>query len=380
MISELENLPEVSFIDNVTLDDIQEQMKKDFEERYKTITGETRTLRRAEPSALILYACSIQVFQALLYVDRAGKQDLLKYSYGEYMDNLAAIRGITRLGAKPAVTTMRFTLSEPMTTVQAIPSGTRVTDGEMYFQTDEYAEIAVGETYTDVPCTCQTDGIVGNGIAVGLIDILVDTLPYIKSVKNTETTTGGADIESDDALAERIFLAPSGYSVAGPDDAYEYYTKKYNQSITSVKVTSPRPTEVEVRFLTGNGEIPTQTMINGLEGYLTDENIRPLTDKVTVLAPEELPFDISLEYFINKSDLAKAESIQNAVNEAILEYIQWQTYTIGKDINPSELTKRIVAAGAKRVEITSPVFTKVTEDTVARIGSQTITYGGLEDD
>lgn len=380
MILELENLPEVSFIDNITLDDIQEQMKKDFEERYKTITGETRTLRRAEPSALILYACSIQVFQALLYVDRAGKQDLLKYSYGEYMDNLAAIRGITRLGAKPAVTTMRFALSEPMTTVQAIPSGTRVTDGEVYFQTDKYAEIAVGKTYTDVPCTCQTDGIVGNGIAVGLIDILVDTLPYIKSVKNTETTTGGADIESDDALAERIFLAPSGYSVAGPDDAYEYYTKKYNQSITSVKVTSPRPTEVEVRFLTGNGEIPTQTMINGLEGYLANENIRPLTDKVTVLAPEELPFDISLEYFINKSDLARAESIQNAVNAAILEYIQWQTYTIGKDVNPSELTKRIVAAGAKRVEITSPVFTKVTEDTVARIGSQTITYGGLEDD
>lgn len=380
MIPELENLPEVSFIDNITLDEIQEQLKRDYEERYETITGKTHSLRRAEPAALILYACSIQIFQALLYVDRAGKQDLLKYSYGEYMDNLAAIRGITRMGAKPAVTTMRFTLSEPMTTVQGIPSGTRVTDGEMYFQTDEYAEIAAGDTYTDIPCTCQTEGVAGNGIAVGLIDILVDSLPYIKSVKNTETTTGGADIESDDALAERIFIAPSGYSVAGPDDAYEYYTKKYNQSITSVKVTSPKPTEVEIRFLTGNGEIPTQTMINGLEGYLMDENIRPLTDKVTVLAPETMPFNISLTYYINKSDTAKAESMQNAVNTAIREYIEWQTYTIGRDINPSELTKRIIAAGAKRTEVASPVFTKVTEDTVARIGSQTITYGGLEDD
>lgn len=380
MIPELENLPEVSFIDNITLDDIQGQLKSDYEERYEKITKKKQTLRRADPAALILYACSIQIFQALLYVDRAGKQDLLKYSYGGYMDNLAAIRGITRLGAKPAVTTMRFSLSEAMQNVNAIPSGTRVTDGEVYFQTDEYAEIAAGDTYVDVPCTCQTEGTQGNGIEVGMIDILVDSLPYIKSVKNTETTSGGADVESDDALAERVFLAPSGYSVAGPDDAYEYYTKEYNQSITSVKVTSPRPTEVEVRFLTGNGEIPTQTVINGLEEYLMDENIRPLTDKVTVLAPNQMPFNISLTYYINKSDLAKAESIQNAVNTAIREYIEWQTYTIGRDINPSELTKRIVAAGAKRTVVTSPEFTKVPEDTVARISSQTITYGGLEND
>lgn len=380
MIPELENLPEVSFIDNITLDDIQEQLKSDYEERYEKITKKKQTLRRADPAALILYACSIQIFQALLYVDRAGKQDLLKYSYGGYMDNLAAIRGITRLGAKPAVTTIRFSLSEAMQNVNAIPSGTRVTDGEVYFQTDEYAEIAAGDTYVDVPCTCQTEGTQGNGIEVGMIDILVDSLPYIKSVKNMETTSGGADVESDDALAERVFLAPSGYSVAGPDDAYEYYTKEYNQSITSVKVTSPRPTEVEVRFLTGNGEIPTQTVINGLEEYLMDENIRPLTDKVTVLAPNQMPFNISLTYYINKSDLAKAESIQNAVNTAIREYIEWQTYTIGRDINPSELTKRIVAAGAKRTVVTSPEFTKVPEDTVARISSQTITYGGLEND
>lgn len=39
MIPELENLPEVSFIDNITLDEIQDQMKKDFEQRYETLTG-----------------------------------------------------------------------------------------------------------------------------------------------------------------------------------------------------------------------------------------------------------------------------------------------------------------------------------------------------
>lgn len=380
MIAELDNLPEISFIDDITLDDIQSQMKLDYEEKYETLTGKPCKLRRADPAALSLYACSIQIFQALLYVDRAGKQDLLKYSYGGYMDNLAAIRGITRLEAQPSVTTVRFTLSAPMEETKSIPAGTKVTNGEMYFETDKYGEIAKGDTYTDIPCTCQADGAAGNGIAIGEINILVDSLPYINTVKNLEVTTGGADVEDDEALAERIYIAPSSYSTAGPDDAYEYYTKAFNQSITSVKVLSPAPTEVEIRFLVADGEIPTQTMIDNLKSYLQDENIRPLTDKVNVLAPEQQPFGIELSYYINKSDMAKSESIKSAVETAISEYIQWQTYTIGRDINPSELIKRIIAAGAKRCNVISPVFTPVAGNTVARLKTKTVTYGGLEDD
>ena len=380
MIAELENLPEVSFIDNITLDEIQEQMESDYQEKYESLTGKVYTLRRADPAALILYACSIQIFQALLFVDRAGKQDLLKYSYGEFLDNLAAIRGITRMDALPAVTTVRFTLSETVPEVVAIPEGTTVTNGEIYFQTDEYAEIAAGNTSIDIPCTCQTDGSIGNGIPVGEIKTLVDTLPYVKTVENIEVTSGGADIENDENLAERIYLAPSGYSVAGPDDAYKYFTMAYNQEIADVMVTSPDPAEVEIRFLMENGEIPTSTVMSGLEEYLQDNKIRPLTDHVTVLAPEQQRFDIALTYYINRSDQAKANTIQAAVQAAVDEYVKWQTYTIGRDINPSELTKRIIEAGAKRVEITFPVFTSVAPDTVARIGQKTVTYGGLEND
>ena len=67
-------------------------------------------------------------------------------------------------------------------------------------------------------------------------------------------------------------------------------------------------------------------------------------------------------------------------SHAVADYIEWQTRTIGRDINPSELMKRIVAAGAKRAEITSPVFTTVPDTSVARIGTQTATYGGVEND
>ena len=83
LIDEIANLPDVSFIDDVTLDQIQSQLVADYISKYEELTGESAELTRADPVSLILYACSVQIFQAMLYVDRAGKQDLLKYSYGD---------------------------------------------------------------------------------------------------------------------------------------------------------------------------------------------------------------------------------------------------------------------------------------------------------
>ena len=162
---------------------------------------------------------------------------------------------------------------------------------------------------------------------------------------------------------------------------YRYYDSfYYSQTIGDVKVTSPNPVEVEIRFIMTDGELPTKTVIDGVAAYLQDENIRPLTDKVTVLAPETVKFNIAFTYYVNLSDQSKAGTIQAEVAQAVADYIEWQTRTIGRDINPSELMKRIVAAGAKRAEITSPVFTTVPDTSVARIGTQTVTYGGVEND
>lgn len=250
---------------------------------------------------------------------------------------------------------------------------------EKFLQVVEEIRIA-GETYVDVRALCTENGVDGNELLPGQVNVLVDLIPYVESVSNTTKTSGGADLESDESLAERIFLAPSGYSVAGPDDAYKYWTKTYSQTIGDVKVTSPNPVEVEIRFIMTDGELPTKTVIDGVAAYLQDENIRPLTDKVTVLAPETVKFNIAFTYYVNLSDQSKAGTIQAEVAQAVADYIEWQTRTIGRDINPSELMKRIVAAGAKRAEITSPVFTTVPDTSVARIGTQTVTYGGVEND
>ena len=169
--------------------------------------------------------------------------------------------------------------------------------------TDKYAEIKAGETTVDVACTSIETGVDLNGIHEGAIQTLVDPIPYIESVTNITETDGGADPESDESLKDRIYIAPSRYSTAGTEEAYIYWVKTYNSTIADVKVSSDNPGEVDIVFLMDNG-IPSQEMITGLTKYITDPNIRPLTDKVVVKAPTAVNYSISLTYYINSSDSA----------------------------------------------------------------------------
>lgn len=355
-------------------------MVANFEAEYERITGKKISLSPSDPNRILLYASALELYQVEQYIDRAGKQNLIKYSYGEFLDHLGAGRGVQRKQPAPARTTLRFTLSEARTHAVGIPAGTKVTNGEMlYFETEGYDEIPAGKTYVDIKAICTEDGIGGNEQLPGQIHTLVDLIPYIATVENITESSEGVDLESDESFAERIFLAPAGYSVAGPEDAYQYWVKTYSQTIDDVKVTSPNPGEVEIRFME-QGTLPTANTIHGLFDYLQNKNIRPLTDKVIIKSPEVVTFDLHLIYYINRSDQNKAGTIQQLVTQAVTTYIQWQTNTIGRDINPSELIKQVMTTGVKRVEVLSPVFTTVSEISVARIGVQTITYGGIEDD
>lgn len=380
MIDEILNLPDVSFIDDMQLEDVQMQMVRDYQDRYKAITGKDVVLDRADPMSLILYALSIQVYQALLYVDKTGKQDLLKYSYGAYLDNLAAMKGIAREQAKPSRAMIRFTLSGIRPSTVEIPEGTRVTNGEVYFQTESHAEIPSGESSVDVAAECMTSGVVGNNLEVGEINILVDPVPYVAKVANTEPTTGGADIEDDDTLKDRIYIAPSKYSVAGPEESYRYWVKTYNSNISDVLIYSDDPVDVVIEFIMNDGELPSESMLLGVQKFLSDEQIRPLTDRVTVKAPETVEYKVNVKYFVNQSDLKKVDTIKTAVNAAVDDYIQWQRSKIGRDINPSQLIQQMVSAGAKRVEVALPVFQVIGKANVAKLSSKIVTYGGLEDD
>lgn len=377
----LEGYPDISFIENMTLENLQEQMIADFTEKYKEETGEELTLGLADPNRLVLYAAALQIYQGMQYIDNAGKQSFLKYSYSGFLENLGALKGIQRNPGNPATAIERFTVSAVQNNAISIPMGTRVTAGDnVYFYTVEDAEIPAGAEYIDIQVECTEAGTGANGYEAGKINILVDSINYIGSVANTTKSEGGAEEESDEQLADRIYLAPSSYSTAGPDDAYEYWVKTCNSGITDVKVQSPSDGVVEIRFIMQDGTIPGEATLQEVATFLQNEKIRPLTDKVEVKAPVAQNYAISLTYYIAESDKNQASAIQQNVNSAVDAYKMWQCEKIGRDINPSYLMRLIMNAGAKRAVIASPEFTVVSAENIALCTTVTVTYGGVESD
>lgn len=138
---------------------------------------------------------------------------------------------------------------------------------------------------------------------------------------------------------------------------------------------------MEIYFLMQDGELPDQAIIDGVESFLRQEDVRPLTDLVMVKRPEERHYQIDATYYINESDRNRAAVIVKQVDAAVLEYIKWQRQKIGRDINPDELRKVMVMAGAKRVQVRSPTFEKIPRNCVAVLdGEAQVIYGGVEDD
>lgn len=378
------DLPDISFIENDTLDAMMQRLVGNYEKRYKEVTGKTVSLGAADPARIQLYAVALDLYQIEQYVDRAGKQDLLKYSYGGFLDNLAAGRRVTRRPAASARTTLRFTLSATKTYASAIPAGTRVTNGDgVYFKTLEYSEVPAGDSYVDVEAECTTPGVAGNGFLAGQVNLLADPLPYVEKAANVSTSEGGTDLEDDLSLAERTYLAPSGFSTAGPQDAYTYWTKTRNTDVGSVRpVSNQAAGTVTVYVLMRDGTLPGAEVLADLTEFLKDREIRPMTDLVTVSAPTVKSFSITLTYYIARSNQASAAAIQGRVDAAIADFITWQTTEIGRDINQTELIRRVREAGAKRVVVTAPEFTTVAATEVAQLAKNglAVTYGGLEDD
>lgn len=381
VLSTIDSLPDISFIDNLTLEEIQSQLLSDFITKYQEITGKRIQLSKSDPNRIIMLGCAQLIYQGLQNIDKAGKMNFLKYAYEGYLENLGALKKVVRNPAEFARVPVKFTLSEKREAATGIPAGTRVTAAyEVYFATTQYAEIPAGEMEVTVMAECTEAGIIGNDFAAGELTTLVDPIGFISKVENTEKSTGGTEIETDQNMAERIYLAPSSCSTAGPDDAYKYWAKASNPSIGDVRITSPSPGVVEIYFVMSDGTIPDDTTIDEVSEAVNQRGKRPLTDYVQVKKPLVEEYNIDVTYYINSSDRGGAAAIQAQAETAVEEYELWQASKIGRDINPDELIARMNDAGVKRAVIREPAFRIIGDTAKAQCTGASIIYGGLEND
>lgn len=340
------------------------------------------TLQPGDPVRLFLESLAYVISVQNGLIDLAGKQNLLAYARGGHLDHLGAPMGVIRIQPQPARTTVRFGVDEALAFAVPIPAGTRVTtqSGGVMFATLTDAVIPAGELSVEVAAKATEAGAVGNGLVPGQLCRLVDPIPYVTSVENADTTLSGCDEETDERFRERIRTAPESFSVAGPDKAYEARVRAVSGDITAVSVTSPTPGVVDIRFVLTDGELPDEAMIEEVEHALTPKDVRPLTDKVLVGPPETVEYALAGKWFLSSSDTTLLASITKAVDAAVEGYRLWQRSKPGRDINPDELVARIRNAGAKRVELSTPVFRRLIETQIARETSVAMTFGGVEDE
>ncbi|PWK16055.1 baseplate assembly protein [Tumebacillus permanentifrigoris] len=345
---------------------------------YESITN--KKLFPADPVRLFVLSIATIIVQQRTLLNLTGKQNRLRYASGDFLDGLGEFVETTRLEATAAKVLVRFSLSAPQTSIIYIPSGRRVTPGAgIYFATIAGTELQPGAMHADIWCECLQAGTLGNGFVIGQINSIVDPQPWLARVENITISAGGSDREDDEPFRERIRSAPEKFSVAGPDGAYRAIAKSVDSGIIDVVVTSPSPGVVEIRPLMEQGEMPTSNVINAVLAACSDKRVRPLTDHVTVLAPDQVAFEVDFTYWISSDRMTDVAGIQSAVQFAVDDYVVWQKSKLGRDINGSELTRRILNAGASRAEVRLPIYYQLEPTQVASDDGVSIVYGGLED-
>lgn len=367
------NLPEINFFEK-DIEAIESDMLFIIEEK----TG--LTFENADPRKKWVQSLAMIVFLERNKSDYSYKQNFLAYAEDEYLDHRGIDTNTERLEAKPAFTIIEFILEENRVSTLVIEANTLFLVGtDTFFKTLKTIIVPVGQDRIQVEVFCTEPGDKGNGYLPGEISNLVNPLPWVKEVKNILISSGGVEVEEDDAFAERIRISPESFSVAGPEEGYKYWTKSASQEIEDVSVYTDSDAVVNIRVLLKDGELPSQQLLDQIEKMFKEKPIKPLTDKLIIEAPDIIKYDAEVEYWILEKNIPVLNAIQDSIKVAFEDYIQWQKLKMGRDVDLTELITRLKNAGASRVAIKSELFIPVGKDQVANENEVLLEFVGVTD-
>ena len=161
-----------------------------------------------------------------------------------------------------------------------------------------------------------------------------------------------AVLERDDDFRRRIVLAPEGFSVAGPRGAYIFHALSADEDVLDVSAISPDPGEVLVTVLsrTGNGT-PAAPVLAAVDAALTAQDVRPLTDLVTVQGADVVDFAVvaTLTFYFGPD---KSVVLANA--QAALDAWLDSQRRLGRTITRAGIIGALMVEGMHNVALASP--------------------------
>lgn len=200
-------------------------------------------------------------------------------------------------------------------------------------------------------------------------------LTRLVAVQQLDAGTTVTTVETDALLRERIQLAYEGLSVAGPRNAYVKHARDADARVADIAATSPEPCEVVVTVLSTIGDgTPTRDLLDVVRNALSDEDVRPLGDRLTVQPADIVHYTIRATIYLES--IPEAEPILQAAGQRAAAYAA-ERRRLGRDVNRSAITAALHAEGVKKVVLHEPADDIVLGETqAAHCGALSIANGG----
>ncbi|WP_460107458.1 baseplate assembly protein [Pseudomonas sp. H1_F01] len=184
-----------------------------------------------------------------------------------------------------------------------------------------------------------------------------------------------AVMEEDDALRERIQLVYEGLTTAGPRNSYILHARNASGLVADATAESPAPAEVVVTVLSLDGDgTASPELLAEVETYLSDDDRRPVADRLTVQGAEILPYRIDAVVYMAGNG-PENEAAQAECNARLQAWINPRR-RLGVEVARSAIDAQIHVSGVARVEIPGWVDIRPTKAQAAWCTGFTIKRGG----
>lgn len=156
--------------------------------------------------------------------------------------------------------------------------------------------------------------------------------------------------EKDDPFRERIQLAFEGLTTAGPRNSYIFHARNASGLVMDATAESPEPCHVTVTVLSSEGEgVASPELLATVAAGLNDENVRPLTDFVTVQSAEIIHYRIDAILHMNSAGPEGDASLAEATKR-LAAWINPRK-RLGVEVARSAVDAQVHVAGVARVEL-----------------------------
>lgn len=167
-----------------------------------------------------------------------------------------------------------------------------------------------------------------------------------------------AVMEDDESYRQRIRLSWYARNTAGAREAYEYYARGVGSIVLDAHAYGPPDTEpgyVDVYVLSAEGDgTPSADLMAAVNDALSPEDVRPLTDFVTVKAPDIIRYSVDATLVISTGP--DTDAVVTAAKEALASYAA-VVHKIETDVSIAGIYAALKQAGVDDVILRSPTAT-----------------------